>query len=139
MRYLLDTHALVWLLSSQDRKLPRDIRESVRYCEDAFFVSELSLIEIIQLQQTGRIDLGYTPQAVRNIVSRDNIIILSPTPDIIDVFYGMEIPVINGNRHSDPFDRIIIATAIKRDLVLVSADQKFPWYAANCHLQLRQI
>lgn len=139
MKYLLDTHALVWLLSSQERNLPRDIRESIRYCEDVFFVSELSLIEIIQLQQTGRINLRYTPKAVRTVISNDNIIIIGLTPDIIDVFYGMEIPVINGSKHSDPFDRLIIATALKYDLVLISADQKFPWYQATYHLQLRQI
>lgn len=139
MKYLLDTHALVWLLSSQERNLPRDIRESIRYCKDVFFVSELSLIEIIQLQQTGRINLRYTPKAVRTVISNDNIIIIGLTPDIIDVFYGMEIPVINGSKHSDPFDRLIIATALKYDLVLISADQKFPWYQATYHLQLRQI
>lgn len=139
MRYLLDTHALIWLLSSQDRKLPLDIRESIRYCEDAFFVNEMSLIEIIQLQQTGRIDLNYAPQAVREGIERDNIMVISTTPDILDTFFYMPVPNIGGRRHSDPFDRIIISTAIKRNLILISADQKFPWYEANCHLQLRRI
>ncbi|MBQ3787896.1 MAG: hypothetical protein II849_03715 [Bacteroidales bacterium] len=64
MRYLLDTHAVVWLLT-KDSKLPKEILESVTYCEDDFCVSEMSLIEIIQLQQGGRLDSINRPEVVR--------------------------------------------------------------------------
>ena len=139
MRYLLDTHAVVWLLSSQDARLPSDLRESIRYCEDAFFISDISLIEIVQLQQLGKIDLNYSPTAIRKIIEHNSILILSTMPDILEVFYALDVPVINGSRHTDPFDRIIISTAIRRGITLVSADQKFPWYAENCKLMLREI
>ncbi|MBR1506289.1 MAG: PIN domain-containing protein [Prevotella sp.] len=139
MRYLLDTHAVVWLLSSQDTKLPHDLCESIRYCEDAFFISEISLIEIIQLQQIGKIDLNYSPAAIRDVIEQNNIMILPATTDVLEVFYALSIPIINGARHTDPFDRIIISTAIRRGITLISADQKFPWYAKNCQLMLREI
>ena len=139
MRYLLDTHAVVWLLSSQDARLPNDLRESIRYCEDSYFISEISLIEIIQLQQLKKIDLNYCPTAIREIIEHNNIMTLPMMSDILEVFYNLNIPVINGSRHSDPFDRIIISTAIRRGLTLVSADQKFPWYAENYQLMLRGI
>ena len=136
MKYLLDTHALVWLLSSQDSRLPVAIRESVRYCEDAFFVSEMTLTEIIQLQQGSRINLKYRPSTVRSIIEDNNIMIIPVSNDILEKFFELPVPTINGSKHADPFDRILISTALKRDMTLVSADRKFPWYRDNCGLQL---
>lgn len=139
MRYLLDTHAVIWLLSSEDKKLPYNIRESIRYCEDSFFLSEISLVEIIQLQQREKIVFNYRPNTTRNIIEANNIIIIPPSGDILECFYSLPIPSINGSQHADPFDRIIISTAIKRNLTLISADSKFPWYKRNCNLSLLEI
>jgi PIN domain nuclease of toxin-antitoxin system len=139
MRYLLDTHAVIWLLSSQDGKLPADIRESIRYCEDSFFLSEITLVEIIQLQQKERIAFNYRPNTTRAIIEENNIMLLPASGDILECFFDMTIPVIKGKPHSDPFDRIIIATAIRRGMTLVSADTKFPWYRDNCGLHLLEI
>ena len=47
MRYLLDTHALVWLVSHEESRLPESLRDSIRYYEDEFAISEISLVEII--------------------------------------------------------------------------------------------
>ena len=139
MKYLLDTHAVVWLLSSQTSKLPYHLAESVSYCEDDFYVSEVSLLEIVQLQQGGRVDLNYRPSSVRDRIAANSVGILRAAPDIMEQFFDLPVPVINGNRHSDPFDRLIIASAIRRDFILVSADKKFPWYRDHCGLQLYEI
>ena len=135
MRYLLDTHTLVWLLSSQSGKLPESLRESLLYYEDDFFVSEVSLIEIIQLQQIGRFQLS-RPKTARRVIEENGIAILPASDDILEHFYDLPVPTIKNRRHSDPFDRIIIATAICRGCVLVSADEKFPWYREHCKLSL---
>jgi len=92
-----------------------------------------------KLQQVGKINVNYSPTAVRDVIEQNNIMILSATTDILEVFYALNIPTINGSKHTDPFDRIIISTAIRRSMILVSADQKFPWYAENCQLMLREI
>ena len=139
MRYLLDTHAVVWLLT-KDSKLPKEILEKVTYCEDDFCVSEMSLIEIIQLQQGGRLDSINRPEAVkRTLVDILNIRIEPLADDILERLYDIPIPETPKGKHSDPFDRIIIATAIKRNMTLISADSKFPWYAEHCGLKLLAI
>lgn len=51
MRYLLDTHALIWLITHNENRLPVSLCDSMKYYEDEFAISEMSLIEIIQLQQ----------------------------------------------------------------------------------------
>ena len=99
----------------------------------------MTLAEIIQLQQGGRINLNYRPTVVREIIEDNNIMIVSATNDILEKFFDLPIPIVNGNKHSDPFDRIIISTAIKRNMTVISADRKFPWYRDNCNLQLLEI
>ena len=139
MRYLLDTHAAIWLITKDDR-LPHSLLESALYCEDDFSISEASLIEIVQLQQGGRIDTMHRPATVRKTMAEDwNIGIQPVTTDILERLYDIPIPETPKGRHSDPFDRIIIATAIKRNMILVSADSKFPWYAEHCGLHLLKI
>ena len=139
MRYLLDTHAVVWLLT-KDSRLPSELLESALYCEDDFNVSEVSLIEILQLQQGGRIDTMHRPTIVRKTLAEDWSLGIQPiSTDILERLYDLPIPETPKGKHSDPFDRIIIATAIKRNMTLISADSKFPWYAEHCGLKLLAI
>lgn len=138
MRYLLDTHALIWLISHEEHRLPKPLLDSIRYYEDEFAVSEMSLVEIVQLQQIGRLDAN-RPNKVRSVVEANGIAILHVAPDIMEEFYDLPMPTVGGRTHSDPFDRIIIATAIRRGMTLVSADTKFPWYRDNCGLHLLEI
>jgi PIN domain nuclease of toxin-antitoxin system len=41
-----------------------------------------------------------------------------------------------GKAHNDPFDRLLIAQALKEDFVLVGADQMFPIYQEELPLKL---
>lgn len=139
MRYILDTHAAIWLIT-KDNRLPKDILESALYCEDDFSISEATLIEIVQLQQGGRIDTMHRPTLVRKTLTEDwNVAVQTVSTDILECLYDIPIPVTPKGKHSDPFDRIIIATAIKRNMTLISADTKFPWYAEHCDLNLLPI
>lgn len=135
MRYLLDTHALVWLITSKENQLPESLIDSLTYYEDSFAVSEQSLIEIVQLQQIGRLDAN-RPQKLRSTVEDSGIDIIPIDTDILEAFYDLPMPTINRKRHSDPFDRVIIATALRRGMTLVSRDEKFPWYRDHCRLRL---
>ena len=138
MRYLLDTHALVWLISHDEGRLPESLRDSIRYYEDEFAISEISLVEIIQLQQIGRLEAN-RPEKIRSVVEANGIAILHIAPDIMETFYDLPIPNIAGRLHADPFDRIIISTALRRGYTLVSHDTKFPWYKEHCRLSIFEV
>lgn len=138
MRYLLDTHALIWLITHNENRLPVSLCDSMKYYEDEFAISEMSLIEIIQLQQIGRLEAN-RPDKVRSVVSDNGISIINVSPGILETFYDLPIPTIGKKNHSDPFDRIIIATALRRGLTLVSHDEKFPWYKSHCRLNLYEV
>jgi PIN domain nuclease of toxin-antitoxin system len=42
----------------------------------------------------------------------------------------------NGREHNDPFDRLLVAQALKEDLVLVGSDRMFPVYQTTLGLKL---
>lgn len=134
-RYLLDTQAVVWLLTN-NKELPGYLREEIKYMQSLFHVSYMSIVEIIHLQQCGKIDLPLSGRELLVNLDRMNIYTL-PLSD--DTLVSMSMLEIDRSLHSDPFDRAIIATAISRGLTLVSSDSKFPWYAEHCGLQLLEI
>lgn len=123
---LLDTCALIMLLSD-DERLPDTIREDIEYFGHQYRLSDVSILEFIQLQQLGKIKpLPYEKleMKMRNL----NII---PEPMLWESAQQLEkLPVlrIGGKAHTDPFDRAIIATAIARKCTLISSDKKFPDY-----------
>ena len=134
-RYLLDTQAAVWLLTN-NKELPENLREEIEYVQSLFHVSYMSIVEIIHLQQCGKIDLPLSGRELLANFDRMNVYTL-PLSD--DTLVGLSMLEIDRDKHSDPFDRAIIATAISSGLTLISSDNKFPWYAEHCGLQLLEI
>lgn len=136
MTYLLDTHTLVWLLTGHTNRIPASVVSDIQYYANNYAISEVSLYEIIQLQHKGNIVLNQRPEELRAKLDYLNINILPVTEKILGQFYDLPTPVIGKTKHSDPFDQIIIATAIKCRRQLVSADMCFPWYKEHCNLDL---
>lgn len=134
-RYLLDTQAAVWLLTN-NKELPGYLREEIEYMQSLFHVSYMSIVEIIHLQQCGKIDL---PLSGRELLSHFDRMSIYTLPLSDDTLISLSMLEIDRSIHSDPFDRAIIATVISRGLTLISSDGKFPWYAERCGLQLLEI
>ncbi len=119
MRFLLDTHVLLWLLAGSVR-LPEDIRDRLADPRHALFVSAASGWEIAIKLRLGKLNI--TP-AVHQWL-----------PDELDAAGILELPVTLAHtlaveqlprHHGDPFDRLLIAQANIEQLMLVSADQVF--------------
>jgi PIN domain nuclease of toxin-antitoxin system len=116
---MLDTHALVHY-ASDDPKLGRRARSAIdraRSREQAF-VSSISYWEIAMLVAKRRVELDTTVPALREQVRDAGIAELALDGDI--AIAAAEIP----DRHNDPADRFLIATAMTRGLTLLTADAK---------------
>lgn len=138
MQYLLDTKALIWYLTD-DERLPETIREDIECSYRKNSVAAISLVEIVQLQQINRISLKASPSEIMKVLEQAYIKVNEATTDIMDYFYHMDFAIINGRAHTDPFDRLIIASAIKTNKTLISSDRKFPEYRELFGLQLLEI
>lgn len=124
MKYLLDTHAFIWSFRSAE-KLSKKVYEVISDAENEIFLSSISLWEIAIKYQLKKLDLGNLEiYHLPNIADEYNFSILVPEP--YDFITYSELPL--KKEHRDPFDRLLIHTAIRNNLILISKDKKFEPY-----------
>lgn len=126
-QYMLDTHIVVWLLTN-DSHLPASIREDIDYYQHRYTVSQLTLLEMVQLQQLGKVKLRQNYNEVLNTLKALNIDVFTITGNTMEVLEALPFLTINGSRHTDLFDRYLVAEAISYGFTMISADQKLPAY-----------
>ncbi len=120
---VLDTHVWLWWVNQDEHLLKPTWREIIETSE-SIGVSAISCFEVAWLERHRRIALP-CPRVewFQKAVEGSGIELLRLTPDIAG--RAVDLP----EHHSDPQDRIIIATALLFDGKLISADSKFPLYA----------
>jgi PIN domain nuclease of toxin-antitoxin system len=123
MRYLLDTHTLLWYLDDSPNlsEVEGDIIDSPK---NEIFVSMASIWEVaikISLKKPSFVFDGGTKKLVE-LINQNHFILLNITPYHIAELEKLPF------HHKDPFDRIIIATAIAQNWPLLSKDHRFASY-----------
>jgi PIN domain nuclease of toxin-antitoxin system len=117
---LLDTHAFIWY-SEDDPKLPESIKLEIE-AADRVYISIASLWEIAIKLSIGKLSLRSNYESIENSLEPAGIDLLPIS--FADTVKVMDLPL----HHRDPFDRILIAQAIKNLLTLVSCDAAFTAY-----------
>jgi PIN domain nuclease of toxin-antitoxin system len=125
--YLLDTHAVIWLLTNDD-KLNENIREDIEFFQSVYFVSVESLREIVILRSLNKIDIENDLGKIISDLEEKQVWIIPIELKHIKTLEKLPIYQNNGKQHNDPFDRMLIAQAITDNLTVISADAKFPFY-----------
>lgn len=114
---LLDTHTLLWLVSTPEMVAPR-ARDALADRSCTLWVSAASAWEIAIKTRLGRLD-GES--------------LLSAWSDIIADMTGTELPIDSADaifagrlqwEHRDPFDRMLVAQATRRNLTIATRDDK---------------
>ena len=116
---LLDTCALLWL-GFGDRSLSLNARQVIEET-DTVYVSPISLWEIANKRSTGGLTLRLPTREWFEKMCEWHKLSLLPLSGEVMIRAG-ELP----KHHKDPADRIIIAAALESDLVVVTADRRFP-------------
>ncbi|MGV3527104.1 MAG: type II toxin-antitoxin system VapC family toxin [Candidatus Sericytochromatia bacterium] len=122
MRALLDTHILLWYLEGNSR-LPLDIRQQLDQSHVFKFVSAVSFWELSIKQSLGKIKLKESPSQTMGLINRSNLRLLNMQASHLSMLEQLPF------HHRDPFDRLLIATALSEGLTLISADSLFKNYA----------
>jgi len=115
---LVDTHVLLWWLADDDR-LTAPMRSAMAEAGMRVFVSAASVWEMAIKSQLGKLSI---PEGLDGEMERQGFEELVVTH--ADALAAGSLPP----HHADPFDRMLIAQAARRDLVLVSADRRFAGY-----------
>ena len=114
---VLDTHALVWLLSGHARLGPeaRKLADEA-LTEESLLVSAMSFWEVAMLVQKGRLDVGGPVGPWRRFVLDRGVEEVAVWGDIAILSVAIQ------GLPPDPVDRIIAATALARGGTLLTAD-----------------
>ncbi len=122
MRYLLDTHTFLWL-AADPASLSRKVSKLVRETSHSLYISAASGWEIALLWRLKRIDLPDEPQ--RFIPEAMQKLSVLPLPiGFQTAISAAMLPLI----HRDPFDRILIAEAMKEKMIVLTKDKTFGEY-----------
>lgn len=114
--YLLDTHTFLWLVGHPDR-IERAVRERLADREVALLVSAASAWEAATKQRLGKLALHTVVTTWTQRVQDIGADVLDVTTD--DALLAGAMPW----EHRDPFDRMLVSQALRRDAVLVTVDR----------------
>ena len=119
---VLDTHIWLWWIDQDITQLGEHINDQIGR-EDFVGVAAISCFEIAWLQGHNRIALPCDVSTwFEKALTGSNISLLPLLPEIAGI--AADLP----EHHSDPQDRLIIATAISHNARIASKDKKFRLY-----------
>ena len=119
---ILDTHIWLWWVN-QDTECLKPLWLNTIENADEVAVSAISLFEVAWLEQHDRIQLPCEQNKwFEKALEGSDISLIPLTPQIATLAVSLT------DYHSDPQDRIIIATTVACNAKLISADKKFPFY-----------
>lgn len=125
MRYLLDTHTLLWFLQDAPQ-LPGAVADRVEASDAECLVSLASVWEMGIKISLGRLRVPYSLDPDLPRILRDNG--MEQLPLRFDHMQRVaELPF----HHRDPFDRLLAAQALLDDLVLLGRDEAFDAYGVR--------
>jgi PIN domain nuclease of toxin-antitoxin system len=118
LKFLLDTHILLWWLAKDPKLLQTEIN-IITDPDNIIFVSAAVSWEIAVKKMTGKLQ---APEDLPTALAANDFIALPIT--IKHTQYLYQLPP----HHHDPFDRIMIAQAISETLVFMTRDAKILLY-----------
>ena len=125
MKYLLDTHVVLWV-AENSTLLTEKVKAVILDKNAEKYVSIASAWEVAIKLGTHKLHLaGGLPEFFR-MIDDNGFFTLS-----IEREYLQLIPYLS-DYHKDPFDRLIITTAIAENMILVTIDENLHRYDITC-------
>ena len=125
MKYLLDTHTVLWFLKG-DKKLSDKARRLIDSPRNSKFLSIVSLWEIAVKVSLGKLVLDKSFERLfPEQLYFNRIEVLDITVDSLIKLTTLPF------HHRDPFDRLIIAQALVEELPIIGTDAAFDAYGIS--------
>ena len=123
MKYLLDTHSLIWAIT-EPKKLSAKARALIESSDEHIMVSAITFWEISLKYSIGKLHLeNIAPEDFPSICQRMDIEILP-----LDAAVCANYHKLNAFFHKDPFDRMLIWLAKSQNFALISRDETVKLY-----------
>ena len=124
-QYLLDTHTFIWL-ASDDPHLSKTAKACIAESGNQLFLSVASVWEMAIKKSLGRLELSIS---LRDFLD-DQLVALATQLLEIRSEHALLVEGLPFH-HRDPFDRLLVAQAIKENLTVLGADTSFDKYGVR--------
>jgi PIN domain nuclease of toxin-antitoxin system len=121
MRYLLDTHALIWHFENSPR-LPQRTKDIINNSAGRICLCSVSLWEIAIKVGAGKLKFRFTFEELLDKVKNGDYNVLPIKDEYLKQY------ILLPSIHKDPFDRLLISTALVENLTLITADENIRKY-----------
>jgi PIN domain nuclease of toxin-antitoxin system len=125
MNLLLDTHTLIWFFNG-DSLLSEEAKQSIIEVQHRKFVSIVSVWETAVKISLNKLGFNGKTRGFLDLIDNNGFELLT-----IDKKHILELENLSFI-HKDPFDRLLIATAISEKMYIVTADANIQKYPVNC-------
>jgi PIN domain nuclease of toxin-antitoxin system len=122
MRFLLDTHVLLWALADP-RRLPEPVFELIETTGNEILFSAASIWEIAIKAQLLHAQFGVDPMAIIDAARETGFTELAVSAQHAAAVSNLPL------HHKDPFDRMLISQALMEPARLLTADRTLSAYS----------
>jgi len=121
MKYLLDTHTLIWFFNG-DLDLSDKAKQIILDTNNQKFASIASVWELSIKVSLNKLKFGGKAKGFLDLIYKNGFKLLNINQNYIFKLEHLE------NFHKDPFDRMLIATAISENMKFITRDENIHLY-----------
>lgn len=133
MRYLLDTHIIIWMLEN-NAKLSDKVRTIINDADNQVFYSTVSIWETSIKKMAHPDQINLSGSKLSELCSASG---LNALPIYNRHIRSLEmLDTDNTSIHKDPFDRMLIAQAKSDNMILITHDSKIAEYNEKCIMRI---
>jgi PIN domain nuclease of toxin-antitoxin system len=126
MEYLIDTQILIWY-QEENRRLSNEIYDILNNPKNIIWIGQVSIYEIAIKKAIGKFEtFTISIEDLVEQIKTDGFQILHIKNSHLARY--CDIPLLE--IHKDPFDRLILATALSENIPVISSDEKFKNYTS---------
>jgi PIN domain nuclease of toxin-antitoxin system len=124
MKYLIDSHVLLWSLMKPSELSPK-VKAILNDPFDSIYISAVSHFELSLKYSLGKLDLeDFKPEDLMNEANRIGFLELPLTAEDAAGLYQLDF-----KEHKDPFDKMLLWQAVRNKLKFVSRDSRVSVYS----------
>ena len=124
IKYLLDTHAILWIAENSPR-LSEKAKDVIINPDTIKYVSVASAWEVAIKLSIGKLKLHEGLSEFYQIIHSNRVSMLPIEESYLEELVNL--PFI----HKDPFDRLLVATALTESMTILTADENIHKYNVN--------
>jgi PIN domain nuclease of toxin-antitoxin system len=119
--YLLDTHTAIWFFNG-DKALSETAKQTILDASNSKYLSMTSAWELAIKIGIGKLDFAGKAAGFVRLAENNGFTLIPITTSHLTTYESL--PFI----HRDPFDRLLVATAIAEQMTIITADENIVRY-----------